>query len=204
MAERIAEHYGVRCINVLTGFKFIGEQIGLLEARGKVDSYIFGFEESYGYLSGSYVRDKDAVDGALLICEMFAYYRTKGISLCEKLEELYREYGYCRNALHSYAFEGAAGFAEMQEIMSRFRRKNTDFGSIRIVERLDYMEGIDGLPRADVLKFVLEGHCSIVIRPSGTEPKMKAYISAAAKNLEAAEQIEREILRGLELEIKPE
>lgn len=203
MAERIAEHYGVRCINVLTGFKFIGEQIGLLEARGKVDSYIFGFEESYGYLSGSYVRDKDAVDGALLICEMFAYYRTKGISLCEKLDELYREYGYCRNTLHSYEFEGAAGFAEMQEIMSRFRRKNTNLGSIKIVECLDYMEGIDGLPRSDVLKFVLEGHCSIVIRPSGTEPKMKAYISAAAKNLEAAEQIEREILRGLELEIKP-
>lgn len=120
MAERIAAKYGVRTVNVLTGFKFIGEQIGLLEADGKADSYVFGFEESYGYLSGSYVRDKDAVDGAYLICEMFAYYKTRGISLLDKLNELYEEFGYCLNTLHSYEFEGAAGFAKMQEIMAAF------------------------------------------------------------------------------------
>ena len=109
MAKQVADNYGVRTVNVLTGFKFIGEKIGLLEAQRKEDSYIFGFEESYGYLSGSYVRDKDAVNGAFLICEMFAYYATRGISLLQKLEELYAKYGYCLNTLHSYEFEGYYG-----------------------------------------------------------------------------------------------
>ena len=105
MGEQIATHYGLRTINVLTGFKFIGEQIGKLEQQGRADSYVFGFEESYGYLTGSYVRDKDGVDGAYMICEMFSYYATKGISLLDKLEELYKIYGYCLNTLHSYEFE---------------------------------------------------------------------------------------------------
>ena len=111
MADRIASDYGVRTVNLLTGFKFIGEQIGRLEKEGKADSYIFGFEESYGYLSGTYVRDKDAVNGAYLICEMFAYYKTQGISLIDKLNSLYEKYGYCLNTLHSYEFDGSAGFA---------------------------------------------------------------------------------------------
>lgn len=106
----------MRTVNVLTGFKFIGEQIGLLESQGKADSYIFGFEESYGYLTGSYVRDKDAVDGAFMICEMFAYYKTKGISLLDKLNELYEKFGYCLNTLHSYEFDGAAGFEKMRRL----------------------------------------------------------------------------------------
>ena len=118
MAERIAADYGVRTVNVLTGFKFIGEQIGVLEQQGKEESYIFGMEESYGYLSGGYVRDKDAVDGAFLICEMFAYYKTRGISLIDKLEELYQKYGYCLNTLHFYEFEGSAGFAKMVQSQS--------------------------------------------------------------------------------------
>ena len=109
MGEQIATHYGLRTINVLTGFKFIGEQIGKLEQQGKADSYVFGFEESYGYLTGSYVRDKDGVDGAYIICEMFSYYATKGISLLDKLDELYETYGYCLNTLHSYEFDGSAG-----------------------------------------------------------------------------------------------
>lgn len=121
MAERIAADYGVHTINVLTGFKFIGEQIGFLEQQGKKNSYIFGMEESYGYLSGGYVRDKDAVNGAFLICEMFAYYKTKGISLFDKLEEQYKKYGYCLNTLHFYEFEGSAGFEKMQKIMQTFR-----------------------------------------------------------------------------------
>jgi phosphoglucomutase len=197
MAERIAAHYGVKTINVLTGFKFIGEQIGLLEARGCEDSYIFGFEESYGYLSGSYVRDKDAVDGAFLICEMFAYYKSKGISLWEKLQELYAEYGYCLNTLHSYTFEGAAGFAKMQGIMTSLRGPIKGFGGKSVEACLDYADGLDGLPKSNVLKFLLEDHCSVVIRPSGTEPKMKAYISVSAENADEAGLLEKAIVADL-------
>ena len=202
MAERIAAHYGVRTVNVLTGFKFIGEQIGLLEKKGKADSYIFGFEESYGYLSGSYVRDKDAVDGAFLICEMFAYYRTKGISLLEKLEELYRTYGFCLNTLHSYEFDGSAGFAKMQEIMKAFRTGLTDIGPKKVERCLDYAEGLDGLPKSDVLKFLLEDNCSVVIRPSGTEPKLKAYISVSAPDRAEAAAVEGRIVESLKEIIK--
>ena len=193
MAERIAAHYGVRTVNVLTGFKFIGEQIGLLEKKGKADSYIFGFEESYGYLSGSYVRDKDAVDGAFMICEMFAYYQTKGIGLLDRLEELYREYGYCLNTLHSYEFDGSAGFKKMQEIMGSFRTGIGKIGPKKVLKVLDYAEGLDGLPKSDVLKFILEDNCSVVVRPSGTEPKLKTYISVSAESREAAAEIEKQI-----------
>lgn len=197
MAERIAAHYGVRTVNVLTGFKFIGEQIGLLEKDNKADSYIFGFEESYGYLSGSYVRDKDAVDGAFLICEMFAYYRTRGISLLDKLNELYETYGYCLNTLHSFEFEGAAGFEKMQKIMADFRKGVDSFGGKKVVSCLDYSQGLDGLPKSDVLKFLLEDHCSVVVRPSGTEPKLKTYISVSAENSEAAKAGEERIAEEL-------
>lgn len=197
MAERIAAHYGVRTVNVLTGFKFIGEQIGLLEKDNKADSYIFGFEESYGYLSGSYVRDKDAVDGAFLICEMFAYYRTRGISLLDKLNELYETYGYCLNTLHSFEFEGAAGFEKMQKIMADFRKGIDSFGGKKVVSCLDYSQGLDGLPKSDVLKFLLEDHCSVVVRPSGTEPKLKTYISVSAENSEAAKAGEERIAEEL-------
>lgn len=198
MAERIALHYGVRTINVLTGFKFIGEQIGMLEAKGKVDSYILGFEESYGYLSGSYVRDKDAVNGAFLICEMFAYYATQKISLLDKLNELYQTYGICVNSLHSYEFEGASGFAKMQRIMKNFRETVLEFGGKRIIRCLDYALGLDGLPKSDVLKFQLEDSCSVVVRPSGTEPKLKVYISVSAENREFAEEIEKNIVKDLQ------
>ncbi len=197
MGEQIASHYGVKTVNVLTGFKFIGEQIGLLEKQGKEDSYIFGFEESYGYLSGSYVRDKDAVDGAFLICEMFAYYASQGIGLLEKLEELYQTYGFRLNTLHSYEFEGASGFARMQEIMEAFRGGISDFGGRKVTELLDYAVGLDGLPKSDVLKFLLEGNSSVVIRPSGTEPKLKAYISVSAGDREEAEAVERQIVADL-------
>ena len=198
MGEQIASHYGLRTVNVLTGFKFIGEQIGRLEQQGKADSYVFGFEESYGYLTGSYVRDKDGVDGAYMICEMFSYYKTQGISLLEKLEELYRTYGYCMNTLHSYEFEGSAGFAKMQSIMQAFRGDVKAFGGKKVVKLLDYAQGLDGLPKSDVLKFLLEGNCSIVVRPSGTEPKLKIYISVSAADKEAAEDIEAEIVKNAE------
>lgn len=198
MAERIAAHYGLRTINVLTGFKFIGEQIGKLEQSGKAASYVFGFEESYGYLTGSYVRDKDGVNGAYIICEMFSYYAAQGISLLDKLEELYKIYGYCLNTLHSYEFDGSAGFAKMQNIMQTFRGEIKEFGGKKVVKVLDYASGLDGLPKSDVLKFLLEDHCSIVVRPSGTEPKLKMYISVSAENKEAAEGVEEEICESAE------
>lgn len=113
MGEQIADHYGVKTINVLTGFKFIGEQIGLLEKQERESDYIFGFEESYGYLTGGYVRDKDAVDANFMIAEMFAYYKTHGICLLDKLGELYKTYGYRLNTLHSYEFDGESGFHKM-------------------------------------------------------------------------------------------
>lgn len=197
MAERIAAHYGVETKNVLTGFKFIGEQIGLLEQKGQEKSYIFGFEESYGYLSGSYVRDKDGVNAAFLICEMFAYYKAQGISLWQKLKGLYQTYGYCLNTLHSFTFEGAAGFMKMKEIMASLRKEINGIGGKKILKCLDYSLGLDGLPKSDVLKFILEDQCSVVVRPSGTEPKMKVYLSVSAENMEMASLRERELLGGM-------
>ena len=202
MGEQIAAHYGLRTINVLTGFKFIGEQIGKLEKQGNADRYVFGFEESYGYLTGSYVRDKDGVNGAYMICEMFSYYATRGISLLDKLDELYKTYGYCLNTLHSYEFDGSAGFAKMQRIMEAFRSGMKAFGGRKVVKLLDYAPGLDGLPKSDVLKFLLEDNCSIVVRPSGTEPKLKTYISVSAESRESAEKIETEIRRSAETCLK--
>lgn len=198
MGEQIARHYGLRTIDVLTGFKYIGEQIGFLEQNGMAESYVFGFEESYGYLSGSYVRDKDAVGGAFLICEMFAYYKTKGISLLDKLEELYQLYGYCLNTLHSYEFEGVAGIEKMQQIMEKFRTGLENIGSKEIRKCIDYLQGIDGLPQSDVLKFTLNDNCSVVVRPSGTEPKLKIYVSVSAQSMEEAKTIEKNIVKDIE------
>ncbi|MBE5920021.1 MAG: phospho-sugar mutase [Pseudobutyrivibrio ruminis] len=202
LGQQIAENYGVKTVNVLTGFKFIGEEIGRLEKQGKADSYIFGFEESYGYLSGSYVRDKDAVDGAFLICEMFAYYKTRGISLLDKLDELYKKYGYCLNTLHSYEFEGSAGLEKMQNIMASMRKDMPEIGGVKVVKVNDYLKGIDGLPKSDVIKFYLEGNGSVVVRPSGTEPKMKVYISISAEDEATAKAKESDIVSFMEQMLK--
>ena len=185
MAMEIAKHYGVRTIEVLTGFKYIGEQIAYLEEQGKEDSYILGFEESYGYLSGGYVRDKDAVDGAFLIVEMFAFYKTQGISLISKLEELYKQYGHYSNYLQSYAFEGSAGFTKMQNIMNFFRENLSSIGEFKVLKVKDYSLGIEGLPKSNVLKILLENNISLVVRPSGTEPKLKIYISIKGNDEES-------------------
>ena len=193
MGKQIADHYGVRTIDVLTGFKFIGEQISLLEKQGHEDDYIFGFEESYGYLTGGYVRDKDAVDAAFMICEMFAYYKTHGISLLDKLDDLYRTYGYRLNTLHSYEFDGSAGFEKMQEIMKKFHEGMIELGGRQVENTLDYSQGLDGLPKSDVLKYLIEGNSSVVVRPSGTEPKLKVYISISANSMETAKAEEQEI-----------
>lgn len=199
LAERIAEHYGVETRNVLTGFKYIGEQIGLLEKVGEERRYLFGFEESYGYLTGTYVRDKDGVDGAVMICEMFSFYAARGIRLTDQLAKLYERYGYCRNTLHSYQFEGSAGFARMQGIMAAFRQGISTFGGKAVEKVLDYSVGLDGLPKADVLKFYLDGGTTLVVRPSGTEPKLKLYLSVTAKDEAEAARIEQAILNDAEV-----
>lgn len=196
LAEQVAKGYGVRTINVLTGFKFIGEQILKMEKTGKEGSFIFGFEESYGYLSGPYVRDKDGVDASLLICEMFCYYASRGVSLTERLAQIYEKYGYCLNSVHSYMFEGAAGFDRMKEIMNNFRGNIAAVAGRIITAKLDFADGIDGLPPADVLKFVFDGG-SVVVRPSGTEPKLKVYITVSAADRKTAEAAADEILEGV-------
>lgn len=198
LAEKIADHYGVKTVNVLTGFKFIGEVIGRMEDER---DYICGFEESYGYLTGSYVRDKDAVNAAFMICEMFAFYKTRGLSLLDKLNELYAQYGYCLNTLHSYEFPGSAGMEKMAEIMKCFHAGLGSIAGMRILRTEDYSVGLNGLPASDVLKYVYKGegmNGSVVIRPSGTEPKLKAYISVTAENREKAEEIEKQITADLE------
>ena len=174
LAEKIADSYGIRTVNVLTGFKYIGEQIGLLEKKGAADSYLLGFEESYGYLTGSYVRDKDAVDGVFMIAEMFAYYRAKGISLLDKLQEIYDKFGHYVSTLESFAFEGQEGFIKMKNIMDDYRSA-TEVEGKKIVTKKDYSLGIDGLPKSNVLKFTFEDGGTMVVRPSGTEPKLKIY-----------------------------
>ena len=199
LAEKIAAHYGASTRNVLTGFKYIGEQIGFLEAEGQADRYLFGFEESYGYLTGTYVRDKDGVDGAYMICEMFSYYASRGIRLTDKLQSLYDTFGFCRNTLHSFQFEGSAGFAKMQNIMASFRKGVSAFGGKTVEKTLDYSQGLDGLPKADVLKFYLSGGTTLVVRPSGTEPKLKLYLSVTAKNAAEAAEIETAILQDAEM-----
>ena len=187
MAKAVADYYGVKLVEVLTGFKYIGEQILYLEQAGREDSYIFGFEESYGYLSGGYVRDKDAVDGAFLIAEMFAYYKHLGISLLDKLEELYKQYGYYSNFLNSFEFEGSSGFIKMNDIMELFRKGLSPIAGSKVIKSLDYLKGVDNLPKSNVIKLYLEDGTSIVVRPSGTEPKLKVYISIRSESLEMNE-----------------
>ncbi len=194
MAAKVAAHYGVDLIDVLTGFKFIGEQIGLLEGKGEANRYIFGFEESYGYLSGSFVRDKDAVNASLLICEMFAWYKAQGRSLVDVLNELYERYGFYETKLLSFTFDGAAGFARMQELMSALRKNPPkELAGEVVTQVLDYDRDGTGLPRSNVLRFIMaDGEA--VVRPSGTEPKLKVYLTAAKGNRETS----REMIRKLE------
>ena len=198
LAEKIAEHYGVKTVNVLTGFKFIGEVIGRLEDKS---NYICGFEESYGYLTGSYVRDKDAVNAAFMICEMFAYYRTRGVSLLEKLNELYTTYGYCLNTLHSYEFPGSAGMEKMQSIMAELRKGLNSIADQKVVKIEDYKAGLNGLPISDVLKVYTESG-SVVIRPSGTEPKLKVYISVSASDYSMAIENEKNIVKEISVQLR--
>lgn len=203
----IGKEYGVEIVDVLTGFKFIGEQIGLLEAKGEENRYIFGFEESYGYLSGSYVRDKDAVNASMLICEMAAYYRTQGITLLQARENMYKKYGFFYQTLYSFTFEGASGMKKMAEIMDNLRNNSpTEIAGIKVVRFDDYMASTSKnletgdvteitLPKSNVLAFFLEGGSKVIVRPSGTEPKVKAYITSKQPTREEAEAVEQQLYK---------
>lgn len=203
--KKIADAYGVEVIEVLTGFKFIGEQIGILEKKGEDDRYIFGYEESYGYLSGSYVRDKDAVNASMLICEMAAFYRTKGISLLQARENMYKKYGVYYHSQQSFTFEGEAGMTKMSAIMSELRENPpAEIGGLKVVKFADYLSSVSTdinsgekteitLPKSNVLVFGLETDAGVVIRPSGTEPKIKAYYTAIGNTKEDAEKIEQKL-----------
>ncbi len=201
----IAKEYGVEVIDVLTGFKFIGEQIGFLEEKDEESRYIFGFEESYGYLAGSYVRDKDAVVASMLICEMAAYYRTQGITLLQARENMYKKYGVFYHTLHSFTFEGESGMNKMNDIMTELRNNSpTEIGGLKVVKFEDYQTGISRdiaagtetkltLPKSNVLAFFLEDGAKAIVRPSGTEPKIKTYFTAKAPTHEECVELEAKL-----------
>ena len=198
LINKLCEKYGCELKNVLTGFKYIGEVILNLEKKGEENRYLFGFEESYGYLAGTYVRDKDAVVASMLICEMTAYYRKQGISLAQMIDDLYKEYGYYLNQTFAFEFEGAAGMQKMSDIMSSVRAdlpKAID--EYKVVKVSDYQlkketDLITGdttditLPTSNVIALNLEGDNGVIIRPSGTEPKIKLYITAVGKDKDDA------------------
>ena len=200
LANAVAEHYGVELRETLTGFKWIGDQIAQLEAAGEVDRFIFGFEESYGYLAGPYVRDKDAVIGSMLICEMAAYYRSIGSSIKQRLEEIYKEYGRYLNKVDSFEFPGLSGMDKMAGIMNELRTNPPkDFAGKKVVKVMDYTKPEEtGLPAANVLIYSLDDGSTVVVRPSGTEPKIKAYYTTLGKNLAEAEAEKEKLAAALE------
>ena len=199
LADAVAKHYGVELRNVLTGFKWIGDQIAKLEADGEVDRFIFGFEESYGYLAGPYVRDKDAVIGSMLICEMAAYYRSIGSSLKQRMEEIYSEYGRYLNKVDSFEFPGLTGMDKMASIMQGLRdNPPTEIGGVKVVKATDYKKTEEtGLPAANVLIYSMEDGATVIVRPSGTEPKIKTYFTTLGKDLAEAQAKKDQLAEGL-------
>ena len=195
LADLVAKHYGVELRHTLTGFKWIGDQIAQLEANGEEERFIFGFEESYGYLAGSYVRDKDAVVGSMLICEMAAYYRSIGSSIKQRLEEIYAQYGRFLNQVDSYEFAGLSGMDKMAGIMNTLRTNPpVEFAGRKVVYVTDYNKSEEtGLPKANVLIFSLEDGATVVVRPSGTEPKIKTYFTTLGKDLAEAQKEKDEL-----------
>ncbi len=195
LADLVAKHYGVELRHTLTGFKWIGDQIAQLEAHGEEERFIFGFEESYGYLAGSYVRDKDAIVGSMLICEMAAYYRSIGSSIKQRLEEIYTQYGRFLNKVDSYEFDGLSGMDKMAGIMNTLRTNPPiEFAGRKVVSLTDYNKPEEtGLPKANVLIFGLEDGATVVVRPSGTEPKIKTYFTTLGKDLAEAQKEKDEL-----------
>lgn len=208
LVAKICDKFGCELRNVLTGFKYIGEQILELEKAGEEERYIFGFEESYGYLAGTYVRDKDAVVASMLICEMAAYYRTQGKSLDDVITELYQEFGYYKNKTVSFEFDGAAGLEKMGGIMTSLRENHPDeicgrrvtvVNDYKLSLKTDKANGTTAeikLPKSNVIAFMLDDGCSITVRPSGTEPKIKLYITAVGENEESAIKIADQLVEA--------
>ena len=199
LADKVAETSGIELRHTLTGFKWIGDQIAKLEEKGEENRYIFGFEESYGYLAGTYVRDKDAIVASMLICEMAAYYRSIGSSIKERLEEIYKTYGRYLNKVDSFEFAGLSGMDKMASIMQGLRDNPlTELAGRKVVSSLDYNKPEEtGLPKANVLVYTLEDGASVIVRPSGTEPKIKTYFTTLGANLEEAEKEKEELALAL-------
>lgn len=201
MIDRLCEKYGCELKNVLTGFKYIGEVILNLEPANETDRFVFGFEESYGYLAGSYVRDKDAVVASMLICEMAAYYKKQGKTLAQVIDAMYEEYGYYKNTTLSFSFDGAAGMQKMADIMASLRANSpAEVSGMKVVKFSDFKESVEKdlvagtekvieLPKSNVLAYYLEGNNAAIVRPSGTEPKIKIYVTAVGKDKADAQRI---------------
>lgn len=204
LADAVAAHYGVELRNVLTGFKWIGDQIARLEAEGHVERFLFGFEESYGYLAGPYVRDKDAIVSSMLICEMAAYYRSIGSSLKERLEAIYAKYGRYLNRTDSFEFPGLSGMDKIAGIMESLRtHPPKDIAGCPVTQVVDYEQTQQtGLPASNVLMFRLEGGASVIVRPSGTEPKIKMYFTTLGKDLAEAEAQKEKLAQAIETILK--
>ena len=173
------------------------EQIGLLEKKHNEASFVFGFEESCGFLRGTYVRDKDATVASLLICEMYAAYQSQGMTLMDKLNEIYNKYGFCLNTQHSFKFDGASGSEKMNQIMDYVRYKVQTLGGYNVVLKKDYLPGIDNLPKSNVVKLFLDNNSSVIFRPSGTEPKLKVYFSIFGEEKSTCQTIEHKMVRWL-------
>ena len=200
LCRKIADNYGCKLIDVLTGFKFIGEQITELEKKGEEDRYVFGFEESYGYLGGTYVRDKDAVIASMLICEMVAFYKAEGKNLIDVLDGLYKKYGYYLCSQKSFTCEGESGMNKIKGIMTELRTNPpTEINGHKVVKRDDYdtsvsydtVNGVENkitLPKSNVLCYYMEDGSSLIVRPSGTEPKIKMYLGSVGKTMESSEK----------------
>lgn len=206
LAQAIAARYGCTFKNLLTGFKYIGEVVTQLEAQGRADDFVMGFEESYGYLAGTHARDKDAVVASMLICEMAAYYKLQGLSLGDVMDQIYADYGYYDNAVVSYTFEGEAGMEKMAGIMDHLRKNPPKaLGDSPVVEHSDYQSSLStdlvsgkstpiDLPKSNVLEYKAENGCKLIVRPSGTEPKIKTYITAVAADKAVAQAMGQQLI----------
>jgi phosphoglucomutase len=197
LADKIAKSYGAEVFSVLTGFKFIGEKIKEWEENNK-HTFIFGYEESFGYLAGTHARDKDAVVAAMLFAEAACYFKTKDVTIFERLEELYKTHGFYAEGSKSFEFTGLFAMQEMSDIMQKLRKTAiTEIGGIEVVKTSDYANGVDGLPKTDAVKYFLQDGSWLAVRPSGTEPKLKLYVSAVGKTAQAAAELNMKLTAEL-------
>ncbi|MBQ2604341.1 MAG: phospho-sugar mutase [Clostridia bacterium] len=207
LMEKVTAKYGAELRNVLTGFKYIGEQIFELEKKNEENRFVFGFEESYGYLAGTYARDKDAVVASMLICEMAAFYKKQNKTLANVIDELYAEYGFYNNKTLSFEFKGASGMERMKQIMDTLRNsKSKEIAGYKIVKHADYLNSFEKnfetgeektiyLPKSNVLSYSLEGGNAVIVRPSGTEPKIKIYFTGVGNSKEESVQVTDKIIK---------